>query len=161
MFYKSLKKSKFTTVCMEKPLNRDIFSIRHFHVSHNAPYLPPPPLTKFCINYFHFSWVLQPSQQKLKTMVEQNLEGGGGQISCIWEMCKWRFYKSFYLSAAKKPYLASKPYGRKGNKWNIPKIHKQNNNLNFHFNFYCRLFACIRSIHYNLAQVLCLTALNT
>ena len=37
------KKWKFTTVCMEKPLDRDIFSIRHLHVSHNAPYFPPPP----------------------------------------------------------------------------------------------------------------------
>ena len=33
-----------------------------------------PP--EFCINFdFHFSWVLKPSQQKLKTMVMQNFEG--------------------------------------------------------------------------------------
>ena len=29
---------------------------------------------------FHFSWVLEQSQEKLKTMLIQNL---GGQISCI------------------------------------------------------------------------------
>ena len=28
---------------MEKPLDRDIFSIRQLHVSHNAPYFSPPP----------------------------------------------------------------------------------------------------------------------
>ena len=38
-----------------------------------------PP--KFCITFvFHFSWVLQPSQEKLKTMFMQNF---GGQITCI------------------------------------------------------------------------------
>ena len=38
-----------------------------------------PP--KFCIPFvFHFSWVLQPSQEKLKTMLMQNF---GGQIRCI------------------------------------------------------------------------------
>ena len=35
-----------------------------------------PP--KFCITFvFHFSWVLQPSQDKLKTMLTQNF---GAQI---------------------------------------------------------------------------------
>ena len=53
--------------------------ISHFHISHNAPY-PPPPRAKFCITLvFHFSWV-QPSQEKLKTMLTQNF---GGQIRCI------------------------------------------------------------------------------
>ena len=56
-----------------------IISIRHLHISHDAPYLPP----KICITFvFHFSWVLQPSEEKLKTMLMQNL-GGGGQIRCI------------------------------------------------------------------------------
>ena len=36
-----------------------------------------PP--KFYITFFfHFSWVLQSSQEKLKTMLMQNLKGGGG-----------------------------------------------------------------------------------
>ena len=57
--------------------------IRHFHISHNAPYLPP----KFCITFvFHFSWVLQPSKEKLKTMLMQNF---GEKIRCIWETWKW------------------------------------------------------------------------
>ena len=43
--------------------------IHHLHISHKAPYLPPP-----------FSWVLQPSQEKLKTMLMQNF---GGQVRCI------------------------------------------------------------------------------
>ena len=38
-----------------------------------------PP--KFCITFvFHFSWVWQPSQEKLKTRLVQNF---GGQIRCI------------------------------------------------------------------------------
>ena len=56
---------------------------RHFHISYNAPYFPPPPPPppKFCITFvFHFSWVLQPSQEKLKTMLMQNF---GGQRRCI------------------------------------------------------------------------------
>ena len=36
---------------------------------------------KFCITFvFHFPWVLQPSQEKLKTMLMQNF---GGQIRRI------------------------------------------------------------------------------
>ena len=42
---------------------------------------PPPPPIKFCVAFvFHFSWVLQLSQEKLKTMLMQNVKG---QISCI------------------------------------------------------------------------------
>ena len=40
-----------------------------------------PP--KFCVTFvFHFSWVLQASQAKLKTMPLKNF---GGQIRCIME----------------------------------------------------------------------------
>ena len=56
---------------------------RHLHISHNAPYLPqpPPPPPKFCIPFvFHLSWVLQLSQEKLKTMLMQNFLR---QIRCI------------------------------------------------------------------------------
>ena len=53
-----------------------------FHISHNAPFCPPPLQKKFFITFvFHFFWVLQPSQEKLKTMLMQNL--GGGQIRSI------------------------------------------------------------------------------
>ena len=41
----------------------------------------PPPPPQFCITFvFHFSWVLLPSQENLKTMFMQNF---GGQIWCI------------------------------------------------------------------------------
>ena len=41
-------------------------TIRYFHISHNAPYLPPAPCPKFYITYvFHFSWLLQPSQEEI------------------------------------------------------------------------------------------------
>ena len=67
----------------------------HFHISsRNAPDLPPPPpppppKKKFCLTFvFHFSWVLQPSQEKLKTKLMQNF---GGQIRCImWKMWTWQ-----------------------------------------------------------------------
>ena len=42
---------------------------------------PPPPPPKFCITFvFQLSWVLQLSQEKLKTMLMQNF---GGQIRGI------------------------------------------------------------------------------
>ena len=48
-------------------------SIRHLHLSHNAPYLlpppPPPPKKKGITFVVHLSWVLQPSQEKFKTML--------------------------------------------------------------------------------------------
>ena len=54
--------------------------IRNFHMSHNAPFLPRPP-PQFCITFvFHFSRVLQLSQEKLKRMLKQNF---GGQIRSI------------------------------------------------------------------------------
>ena len=41
----------------------------NWKIVNNAPYLPP---VKFCLTFvFHFFWVLQPSQQKLKTMLMQ------------------------------------------------------------------------------------------
>ena len=56
----------------------------HSHISQNAPYLPPKILHNLV---FHFSWVLQPSQEKLKTMLMQTF---GWQIRCIMgDMCKW------------------------------------------------------------------------
>ena len=55
--------------------------IRYLHISHNTPCLPPsspapPPKQKCCITYvFNFFWVLQLSQEKLKTMLMQNFRG--------------------------------------------------------------------------------------
>ena len=53
--------------------------ILQFHISHNAPYPPPPPqiLNNLC---FSPLLVLQPTQENLKTMLMQNF---GGQIRCI------------------------------------------------------------------------------
>ena len=65
-------------------------NIRHLHISHDAQLICVIP--KFFITFdFHFSWVLQPSQEKLKTMLMQIFGGVGvgvgvgvgGQISCI------------------------------------------------------------------------------
>ena len=68
------------------------------------PIMHPPPThtPKFCITYvFHFSWLLQPSQEKLKIMLMQFFFflGGGGWgvgrgIRCIMgnvEVAYWHF----------------------------------------------------------------------
>ena len=80
-------------------------SIRYFRISHNAPYFPssPRPRLKFCITFvFHFSWVLQPSQEKLKTMLMKNF---GGQIRCIMgnvEVASWRWVEMTVHAIAKQ-----------------------------------------------------------
>ena len=53
------------------------FSIRHLHISHNAPYLRPKSLHNL---FFNFSWVLQPSQVKNKRMLMQNFGGKQGAV---------------------------------------------------------------------------------
>ena len=52
-------------------------SIHHFHIDHNAPYLPPPP-PNFASSLFPISpgsWVLQSFEEKSKTMAMQNFAG--------------------------------------------------------------------------------------
>ena len=46
--------------------------------------------SKFCMTFF-FSWVLQSSQAKLRTMFGQNLVGKTSEDGVLWEMCKSRF----------------------------------------------------------------------
>ena len=58
--------------------------VRHLHISHNAPHSPPKNLHNFV---FHFSWVLQPSQGTLKTMLKYNLGGGGGANKVHYGRC--------------------------------------------------------------------------
>ena len=60
--------------------------MRHLHIYYNAPYLLSPKSN--ITSVFHFSWVLQPSQEKLKTMLMQNF--GGDKYGALWEMCTWR-----------------------------------------------------------------------
>ena len=49
---------------------------------------PPPRQKKYCTTFvFHFPWVLQPSQEKLKTILMQHF---GSKQGALWEMCKWR-----------------------------------------------------------------------
>ena len=60
--------------------------MRHLHISHNTPCLPPspsapPPKQKYFLTFvFNFFWVLQLSQEKLKTMLMQNLGGKEGAL---------------------------------------------------------------------------------
>ena len=44
--------------------------MRHLHIYYNAPCLLSPKSN--ITSVFHFSWALQPSQEKLKTMLMQN-----------------------------------------------------------------------------------------
>ena len=66
--------------------NRWMISICHLHISHNAPYLRPPPptprsLPQFCISIvFNFSWDGCNTQEKWKKEIMKNL---GDQITCI------------------------------------------------------------------------------
>lgn len=53
-------------------------SIRHFYISLISPHLPPKILQNHF--FFHLFQVLQPSQEKFKTMVVHNF---GGQIRSI------------------------------------------------------------------------------
>ena len=74
-------------------LSRVPLTLRLLHICYNAPYLPPLP-PKFCITVvFHFSWVLQPSQEKLKKMLMPSFFGGRGvgakKVHALLEMCKW------------------------------------------------------------------------
>ena len=90
---------------MEKPLNRDIFSIRHFHVSHNAPYLPPPtPSTPHQILHNVFSFLL--SITAVPTEIENNgwakFGGGWGQISCIMRDVQVAFLQILLLIGSQK-----------------------------------------------------------
>ena len=69
------------------------FWIRHFHISHNAPYLPlPPPEKRLCISIvFNLSWDIRNNQEKWKTKVMEHL-GGGEQIMCIMENVKVAYW---------------------------------------------------------------------
>ena len=80
---------------MHFPVKRKNFSLKIVKRKAHTPlaHLPsctlfPPSPPKFCVTcLFHFSWVLQSSKEKLKTMLMQNF---GGQIRCIMGECKWR-----------------------------------------------------------------------
>ena len=54
--------------------------IRHFHISHNTPSLPPPNFSMTLALYF--PWVLQSFQEKLKTAYAKQ--------GLLWKMWKWR-----------------------------------------------------------------------
>ena len=67
-------------------------TIRHLHISHNTPCLPPPPpKKKMCMRIvFNFSWDHYNAQEKLKTKVMQTLAGwggGGSKQNVIHEKC--------------------------------------------------------------------------
>ena len=53
------------------------FLKRHLHISHDAPPLPPKILHNLCLLFF---LGLQPSQEKLKTMLMKNLGEGENKV---------------------------------------------------------------------------------
>ena len=88
---------------------------RHFHISRNAPYLPPapapPPKKKLHNLWFSFFLgvlaVLREIENNVRVM--QNLgkrrgeRGGGGKQGALWEMCKWRIVKTDLSTEAQVP----------------------------------------------------------
>ena len=53
----------------------------------------PPPPPRFCKTFvFHFSWVLQLFQEKLKTILTY-AKFWEDKYGALWEMCKWRISK--------------------------------------------------------------------
>ena len=63
------------------------FSIHHFHIDHNAPCLPPKFYRTIVLDFY---WNDRNTQEKLETMVMQNLGGGeGGKQGALWSM--WKF----------------------------------------------------------------------
>ena len=89
------------------------FASQIFHKKYSTCISPIMHL--ICITFvFHFSRVLQPSQEKLKTMLMQNLGGSGGQIECImgdvqvrsifnffWDLLSWAKCKAVHSLKAK------------------------------------------------------------
>ena len=93
---------------------------RHFHISHNVPYLPqfappPPPPPNFAEPCFSFLL-------GITAVLRKKLEGGGGgggggggrQIRSIWEMWKWRIAFSPFplpspLSLLELPVVSKNP----------------------------------------------------
>ena len=58
-------------------------AIHHFRTDHNSPCLPP----KFCITILsNFSWVLQSSREKSKTMI---MKIWGVKQAALWSFWKW------------------------------------------------------------------------
>ena len=84
------------TKCLQvEAQERSLYGTSTFPIMH----LICPP--KFCITFvFHFSWVLQPSQEKLKTMLMQNFLGvnkvhygkcGSGVLRFPRRLLRWCF----------------------------------------------------------------------
>ena len=78
----------------------------HFHRDRNAPCLPPK---FYIIIIFQFSWVLQPSQEKSKTMIRHCffffLGGGEGKQGALRSWWKWwlMLKRANYVTPAKIP----------------------------------------------------------
>ena len=70
--------------------------IRHLHISHNAPYFPPPP-PQF-LHKHRFQFVVE---WKTKFM-ESWGGGGGGQIRCHYRRCASGEWKLRYISNRKR-----------------------------------------------------------
>ena len=85
--------SLYNLFCHFRTVSLKFRPIHYLHIDHNAPCLPP----KFFIAIVsNFSWVLQSSQEKSKTMIMHffgGREGGGGggrsKQDALWSMWKW------------------------------------------------------------------------
>ena len=64
-------------------------TIRHLHISHNAPYLPPKILHNLC---FSFLLDIRAVPREIENNAYAKFGGGeaGGKQGALWELCKWR-----------------------------------------------------------------------
>ena len=68
-------------ILMGRGCDKDLFTTQIEYATCTSPLMhliPPPKKKKLPTFVFHFSWVLQLSQEKLKTMLCKILVGGGG-----------------------------------------------------------------------------------
>ena len=64
--------------------------IRHLHISHNIPYLPPKILRKHRFQFL-LGRLKYPGEMKSKSYAKFG-GGGGGKKGALWGMCKWRIH---------------------------------------------------------------------
>ena len=65
-------------------------SIRHFHISHNAPDLPSQILLNLCF-FISPGFYSRPKRNWKQCLCKIWGVGGGGQIRCVmWKMWEWR-----------------------------------------------------------------------
>ena len=89
------KSAQILPPCCQYSIHSLTLSNSPFAHLRNTPCLP----SKSCVTFVsHFSWVLQPSQEKLKTMLMQDF---GGRTRCILGHVHDKYFTPFEIFAIK------------------------------------------------------------